>query len=74
MNTKNKLAEHKKNDVASLFFVLKKMQASLFKKKDTSNNQQHQKPHKRATFRGERPRPTEVRGLQLNQNKSNSDK
>lgn len=33
MNTKNKLAEHKKNDVASLFFVLKKMQASLFKKK-----------------------------------------
>lgn len=73
MNTKNKLAEHKKNDVASLFFVLKKCKR-LFSKKDTSNNQQHQKPHKRATFRGERPRPTEVRGLQLNQNKSNSDK
>ena len=67
MNTKNKLAEHKK-DVASLFFVLNECA------KRKANKQQHQKPHKRATFRGERPRPTEVRGLQLNQNKSNRDK
>lgn len=61
MNTKNKLAEHKK-DVASLFFVLnecakRKDCKRLFSTKSTANKQLHQKSHKKGTFSGRKASP-----------------